>query len=219
MDKYIRLKNKFEQIKDKDDAILMSKYMRNLFKFYGVKTDKRRELYKEFLKEEKSLKTIDWEFLDKCYEDEHREFQYLVFDYLKALDEYLIYEDIPKIKKYVKLKQWWDTIDFFDKIIGNIGLTDYRVDALMLEWSKDEDFWLRRIAIDHQNGRKEKTNSELLEKIIVNNFGSNEFFINKAIGWSLREYSKTNRKWVRNFIEKYKDKMSKLSIKEGSKYI
>lgn len=219
MNKYIRLKNKFEQIKDKDDAILMSKYMRNLFKFYGVKTDKRRELYKEFLKEEKSLKTIDWEFLDKCYEDEHREFQYLVFDYLKALDEYLIYEDIPKIKKYVKLKQWWDTIDFFDKIIGNIGLTDYRVDALMLEWSKDEDFWLRRIAIDHQNGRKEKTNSELLEKIIVNNFGSNEFFINKAIGWSLREYSKTNRKWVRNFIEKYKDKMSKLSIKEGSKYI
>lgn len=219
MDKYIRLKNKFEQIKDKDDAILMSKYMRNLFKFYGVKTDKRRELYKEFLKEEKSLKTIDWEFLDKCYEDEHREFQYLVFDYLKALDKYLIYEDIPKIKKYVKSKQWWDTIDFFDKIIGNIGLTDYRVDALMLEWSKDEDFWLRRIAIDHQNGRKEKTNSELLEKIIVNNFGSNEFFINKAIGWSLREYSKTNRKWVRNFIEKYKDKMSKLSIKEGSKYI
>lgn len=219
MDKYIRLKNKFEQIKDKDDAILMSKYMRNLFKFYGVKTDKRRELYKEFLKEEKSLKTIDWEFLDKCYEDEHREFQYLVFDYLKALDKYLIYEDIPKIKKYVKSKQWWDTIDFFDKIIGNIGLTDYRVDALMLEWSKDEDFWLRRIAIDHQNGRKEKTNSELLEKIIVNNFGSNEFFINKAIGWSLREYSKINRKWVRNFIEKYKDKMSKLSIKEGSKYI
>lgn len=219
MDKYIRLKNKFEQIKDKDDAILMSKYMRNLFKFYGVKTDKRRELYKEFLKEEKSLKTIDWEFLDKCYKDEHREFQYLVFDYLKALDKYLIYEDIPKIKKYVKSKQWWDTIDFFDKIIGNIGLTDYRVDALMLEWSKDEDFWLRRIAIDHQNGRKEKTNSELLEKIIVNNFGSNEFFINKAIGWSLREYSKTNRKWVRNFIEKYKDKMSKLSIKEGSKYI
>lgn len=219
MDKYIKLKNKFEQIKDKNNAILMSKYMRNLFKFYGIKTDKRREVYKEFLKEEKSLKTIDWEFLDRCYEDEHREFQYLVFDYLKALDKYLIYEDIPKIKKYVKSKQWWDTIDFFDKIIGNIGIIDYRVDALMLEWSKDEDFWLRRIAIDHQNGRKEKTNYKLLEEIIVNNFGGNEFFINKAIGWSLREYSKTNPKWVRNLIEKYKDKMSKLSITEGSKYI
>lgn len=60
----------------------------------------------------------------------------------------------------------------------------------MLEWSKDEDFWVRRIEIDHQLCRKEKTNTKLLEEILVNNFGSNEFFIKKAIGWSLRDYSK-----------------------------
>lgn len=52
----------------------------------------------------------------------------------------------------------------------------------MLEWSKDEDFWIRRRAIDHQLCRKEKTNTKLLEAILVNNFGSNEFFINKTIG-------------------------------------
>ena len=73
----------------------------------------------------------------------------------------------------------------------------------MLEWSIDNDFWLRRIAIDHQLGRKEKTNTELLEQILVNNFGSEEFFINKAIGWSLRDYSKTNSDWVRSFLNKY----------------
>ena len=89
----------------------------------------------------------------------------------------------------------------------------------MLEWSKDKDFWIRRIAIDHQLGRKEKTNTELLEKIIINNFGSDEFFINKAIGWALRDYSKTNPEWVKDFINKYKSKMDKLSIKEASKYI
>ena len=60
---------------------------------------------------------------------------------------------------------------------------------------------------------------ELLEKILVNNFGSSEFFINKAIGWSLRDYSKSNPEWVRGFIEKYRDKMNSLSIKEASKYI
>lgn len=59
---------------------------------------------------------------------------------------------------------------------------DERINDLMLEWSKDEDFWVRRIAIDHQLCRKEKTNTKLLEAILVNNFGSNEFFINKAIG-------------------------------------
>ena len=66
---------------------------------------------------------------------------------------------------------------------------------------------------------KEATDKELLSKIIKNNFGSEEFFINKAIGWALREYSKTNPDWVKNFIETNKDKMTTLSIKEGLKII
>ena len=94
--------------------------------------------------------------------------------------------------------RWWYTIDCLDRIIGGIGLEDPRVDGVMLEWSLDEDFWVRRVAIDHQLCRKERTNTALLEQIIVNNLGSGEFFINKAIGWSLRDYSKTNPAWVRD---------------------
>ena len=219
MDKYLEIRAMFENREDKENALVMAKYMRNKFKFYGLPTPKRKEIYKSFLKDEKKNKIIDWDFLDKCYEDEHSEFQYLVCDYLNAMIKYLTYEDIFKIKKYLKSKQWWDTIDFLDKVIGKIGLRDNRVDDLMLKWSKDEDFWIRRLAIDHQLCRKEKTKIELLEQIIVNNFGSDEFFINKAIGWSLRDYSKTNPDWVRNFISKYEGKMDKLSIKEASKYI
>lgn len=219
MDKYLEIRAMFENREDKENAFAMAKYMRNKFKFYGLPTPKRKEIYKSFLKNEKKNKIIDWDFLDKCYQDEHREFQYLVCDYLNAMIKYLTYEDIFKIKKYLKSKQWWDTIDFLDTVIGKIGLRDNRVDDLMLKWSKDKDFWIRRVAIDHQLCRKEKTNTKLLEQIIVNNFGSDEFFINKAIGWSLRDYSKTNPNWVRYFIDKYKDKMNKLSIKEAGKYI
>lgn len=89
----------------------------------------------------------------------------------------------------------------------------------MLEWSTDEDFWVRRIAIDHQFCRKEKTNIELLERILVNNLGSSEFFVNKAIGWSLRDYSRANPDWVRYFLQTYSDKMDKLSVREASKYL
>ena len=219
MDKYEELKRKFEESKDKENAISMAKYMRNLFSFYGIPTPKRKAVYKDFLKEEKKLEKIDWELLDQCYQDLHREFQYFVCDYLLAMNKYLTFEDIPKLKQYITKKEWWDTIDCFDSVIGEIGLRDNRVEKLMLEWSKDKDFWLRRIAIDHQLNRKKKTNKELLEQIIVNNFGSEEFFINKAIGWSLREYSKTNPTWVKEFLDKYKDKLNKLSIREASKYI
>lgn len=76
----------------------------------------------------------------------------------------------------------------------------------MLEWSKDEDFWVRRIAIDHPLCKKEKTNTKLLEAILVNNFSSNEFFISKAIGWSLRDYSEANSELVKAFVEKYKER-------------
>ena len=217
--KYLEIKKCFEENKDKENAIKMAKYMRNQFIFYGLPTPQRKAVYKNYLKEEKRKKKIDWEFLDECYQDEHREFQYLVFDYLLAMNKYLIYDDIFKIEKYIRTKQWWDTIDFFDKVIGNIGLKDDRVNDLMLKWSVDDDLWVRRLAIDYQLCRKDKTNTELLEQIIVNNLGSDEFFINKAIGWSLRDYSKTNPKWVKEFIIKYQDKMDKLSIKEASKYI
>ena len=219
MDKYFDIKKRFEEKEDKENAAQMAKYMRNQFVFYGLPTPKRKAVYKDFLKEEKKAGQIDWAFLDRCYEDEHREFQYLVCDYLTVMDNFLAYDDIPRIKAYIKCKSWWDTTDSLDRVIGQIGLRDSRVNALMLEWSLDDDFWVRRVAIDHQLCRKEKMNTELLEKILVNNFGSDEFFINKAIGWSLRDYSKTNPEWVRAFVEKHADRMSKLSVKEAGKYI
>jgi DNA alkylation repair enzyme len=75
------------------------------------------------------------------------------------------------------------------------------------------------LAIDHQLLRKEKTDTKLLEKILVNNLVKTEFFINKAIGWALRDYSKTNPDWVRDFIEQHQAEMAALSIREGSKYL
>ena len=219
MNKYLEIKKIFELKEDKENAIAMSKYMRNMFDFYGLPTPKRKEVYNDFIKNEKKLKTIDWKFLDKCYEDNHREFQYLVYDYLFAMKQYVSYDDIPKIKEYIVNKSWWDTIDFLCKVIGDIELRDLRVKDLMLEWSKDDNIWIKRTAIEHQLNLKDKTDDELLEKIIINCFGTDEFFINKAIGWALREYSKTNSTWVKEFINRYKNQMSDLSIKEASKYI
>ena len=105
MDKYLEIKRKFEQIEDEENAISMAKYMRNLFLFYGIPTPKRKAVYKDFLKEEKKLEKIDWELLDQCYQDLHREFQYFVCDYLLAMKEYLTYEDLPKLKQYITKKE------------------------------------------------------------------------------------------------------------------
>lgn len=219
MDKYLEIKKVFEASQDKENAIAMSKYMKNMFEFYGIPTPKRKKVYKDFLNVEKKTKKIDWIFLNQCYEDDHREFQYLVSDYLLTMKQNVTFEDISKIKNFIIQKSWWDTIDFLCKVIGDVELRDSRVKELMLKWSNDENIWIKRSALEHQLNLKDKTDCELLEKIIVNCFGTNEFFINKAIGWALREYSKINPEWVKNFINKYKDNMNNLSIKEASKYI
>ena len=205
--------------KNEEQAQKMSKYMLNKFEYIGIKTPERRKIFKNFFKEYKNEEKIDWEFVNKCWENKYREFQYIAADYLKNMKDKLTIDDIPKFKQLILKKSWWDTIDNLDMTIGALALKDSNVNKILLEWSLDENIWLRRIAIDHQLLRKEKTNTELLEKILKNNLGQAEFFINKAIGWALRDYSKTNPEWVRNFIEENRENMAKLSIKEASKYL
>ena len=207
------------QHKNEEQARQMSKYMLNKFEYIGIKTPERRKIFKNFFKEYKNEEKIDWEFVNKCWENKYREFQYIAADYLKNMKDKLTIDDIPKFKQLILKKSWWDTIDNLDMTIGALALKDSNVNKILLEWSLDENIWLKRIAIDHQLLRKEKTNTELLEKILKNNLGQTEFFINKAIGWALRDYSKTNPEWVKNFIEKNRENMAKLSIKEASKYL
>ena len=207
------------QHKNEEQARQMSKYMLNKFEYIGIKTPERRKIFKNFFKEYKNEEKIDWEFVNKCWENKYREFQYIAADYLKNMKDKLTRDDIPKLKQLILKKSWWDTIDNLDMTIGALALKDTNVNKILLEWSIDENIWLRRIAIDHQLLRKEKTNTELLEKILKNNLGQAEFFINKAIGWALRDYSKTNPEWVKTFIEKNRENMAKLSIKEASKYL
>lgn len=216
---YQELKANFEEKANSEQAQQLAGYMRNQFKFYGLHTPERRKIYHDFLLREKKKNKIDWNLLNRAWEDQYREMQYFVCDYLIAMKKYLTYNDIDRIERFVRTKQWWDTVDSLIKPIGDLGLRDARINELMLEWSTDSDFWVRRVAIEHQLLRKKKMNTDLLAQIIENNLNSQEFFINKAIGWALRDYSKTNSEWVRQFIAENYDRMAKLSITEGSKYL
>ena len=207
-----------KEVANPEDAIHMKAYMKDQFEFLGVKTPVRRKLSKVFFKKNSSP-AIDWKFIHQAWENPYREMQYVVLDYLQLKQKALTPSDLPKIKKLAQTKPWWDTIDFLCRSVGFICLHYPETKKFVLEWSRDEDFWLRRLAIEHQLLQKEETDVQLLEQILVNNLDQFEFFINKAIGWALRDYSKTNPDWVLEFIEKYKDKLSKLSIKEGSKYL
>ena len=200
-------------------ALDMSRYMKNKFSFFGIQAPIRDAICKTYFKQAKKEKKIDWDFVEYCWQHEKRECQYVAAHYLKGMQKFLEITDFEKLKKLVIKKAWWDTVDILDRIIGSLIYRDETLKKEILKWSVDDNIWLRRVAIDHQLLRKEKTDTDLLEKILINNLNHTEFFINKAIGWALRDYSKTNPQWVKDFIEKYKNNMASLSIREASKYI
>ena len=203
---------------DLEQAEKMSAYMQNRFEFAGISKPKLKELIKPFIKD-MAKKPLDWNLIFGLWECELREAQYVALEYLQKHRKQLLTTDIDKLKKLITEKSWWETVDTIDAYVGDLVLQDNRLIEIMLEWAVSDNIWLRRVAIDYQQEYKDKTNEEILEKIIVANLGSNEFFINKAIGWSLRDYSKVKPEWVVQFIEKYGKKMNSLSIKEASKYL
>ena len=197
----------------------MSKYMQDKFRFLGVRGATRTEIYKKYFPDTRKTKIIDWDFIESCWNKEEREFQYVVVYYLKAMQKFLKREDISRLKYLIVTKSWWDTIDLLAKVVGSLIIRIEGYDQIMLEWSKDSNIWLRRVAILYQLSLKDKVDKQVLDKILVNNLGDSEFFINKAVGWALRDYSKYNPEWVREFIKKNKENMANLSIREASKYI
>ena len=212
------LVKELKAVANPDDAVAMKAYMKNKFEFLGVKTPARRKLTKAFFKQQTDS-VIDWDFINEAWSNSYRELQYAALDYLETRKKLLTPSDLPRLKKLAQTKSWWDTVDFLDRLVGTIIARFPETKEIILAWSRDEDIWLRRLAIDYQLLRKEETDTEFLEKILANNLGQTEFFINKAIGWALRDYSKTNPDWVRDFIERHRAEMAALSIREGSKYL
>lgn len=212
----------FAELKaNKDDAksAWMAAYMKNKFQFLGVPTPIRRKICRKYFALAPNSGRIDADFIDLCYQSDFREHQYAAVDYLLEKHPLLVKADFKIIEKLITTKSWWDTVDGLDKAAGLMADAFPDLSAKILKWSLSENIWLRRAAIDHQLYRNEKTDVSLLSKIIINNFGQKEFFINKAIGWALREYAKTDPDWVINFINEHRDKMAKLSLREALKHL
>lgn len=199
-----------------DKAIEMAAYMKNQFDFLGIPTPLRRKLCKSLFQAAKS-QVPDWDFVEDCWTNPYREMQYIAMDYLNVVSKQLTPQDLPRIELLITRKSWWDSTDALDKVVGNIYLNFPEIRPQLIRWSQHDNIWLRRVAIDCQLSLKQQTDKALLSEIIQNNFGQSEFFINKAIGWALREYGKTNPDWVKNFVQQHREKMAPLSVREALK--
>jgi 3-methyladenine DNA glycosylase AlkD len=128
-------------------------------------------------------------------------------------------DTIKLIEYCIVHKSWWDTVDYLNSYGSGMYFKKFPElkEALTSGWNRSGNIWLNRSSLLFQLKYKTETDTELLGRYIKRLSSSKEFFIQKAIGWVLREYSKTDAAWVRRFIRE--NKLAALSVKEGSKYL
>ncbi len=196
----------FDSIKDSQRAFKMSQYMKNKFEFFGIASQPRKEVYLNWKKElPKKMSSEDkWNLIYELWTKEEREFQYAAVDWLNSWNKSDFSEsDFTHIKFLISNKSWWDTVDLIaSNYLGKLAqLYADRILDVIEEWSEDECFWLHRATIIYQLKYRDKVDLETLSKQIIRFKSNKEFFIQKAIGWALREVAKSNVEWVINFVE------------------
>lgn len=222
MHPYVRsLKALFEQNANPANAAPMKKYMREQFEFLGIKTPERRALQKEFISEHRlpPLEELD-AVVRGLWSLPQREFQYAAVSLLGKLEKKLEPDFVSTLEYLIVTKSWWDTVD---SIAGDIVGVHFKRflkvrEKYLKKWRKSDNFWLKRTCLLFQLGyKKEETDFNLLCEIIRENLGSDEFFINKAIGWALRQYARTDPKAVKKFVKA--TDLHPLSRREAMKHL
>lgn len=216
------LEKQFRIHSNTENGLAMSKYMKDRFPFYGIKSQLRKEIQKQWIANlPKDLKSDErWELIRALWEKEQREFHYIAIDWLNSWNKKFIEEgDGEQLHFLITNCSWWDSVDSIaSNYLGKYCLKfPVLSKKLIAKWRYDDNMWLNRSCLIFQLKYGNLVDFDLLKSLIKQYQPVKEFFIQKAIGWSLRQYSKFNPEAVRKFIDDIK--LQGLAKKEGSKYI
>ncbi len=198
----------------------MSRYMKRNFPFVGVQKPLRESLTKPLVEELKGLPFEDIRgIVAVCWDQPEREFHYFAIDLLAASHKQWTPDAIELFESMMLRHSWWDSID---AIAPNLAARYFKKwpatrDAVVERWSSSPVFWLNRAAILFQLGMKKDTDFALLQSLILRHRGSKEFFIQKAIGWALRQYGRHNPDGVKAFV--LSTELPALSRREALKHL
>ena len=218
----IELVKTFTAASNHEHALAMQAYMKGKFPFLGVKAPERNVLYKNwkahYLRDLSTSQKM--EIVQRLWELPEREYAYLAIEILttRKKAEYCI-EDLVVLEHLIVTNSWWDTVDLIaSNAVGvYFSLFPAQIPLITRRWMASGNIWLQRTCLLFQLKYRHNTDFELLKEFIIEVKEINEFFLQKAIGWSLRQYSKTNKIAVLNFIAEIK--LTGLARREASKYL
>ncbi len=216
------VQSQFKALADPENAVPMAAYMKTEMPFYGIPKPLRVPVYKALKKEYAPSSQEEYEAcVLGLWNLSHREEKYAAIEYAMFFDKFITSKSIALYERLVREGQWWDFVDPIAIALVGIALKKDRtkLEPKMNKWISDDDMWIRRTAILSQNRHKADTNEQMLFDFCLQRAHEKEFFIRKAIGWALREYSYAAPKAVRKFLDSNQNTLSPLSLKEGAKQL
>jgi len=219
--KYVsQLSNCFRQQANLEIASQQQAYMKGKFEYFGLKSPVRKELQKPFLLKS-SLPDINelTPTIKELWTQPQRECQYFAQELLFKYHRQFEVRELVLMEFMVTEKSWWDTVDFIaSNCMGRyFMLHPEQTKNVTRRWMDTGNMWLQRSALLFQLKYKNHLDTDLLEEYIPKLLGSKEFYINKAIGWALRQHSKTDPNWVLEFAAR--TDLAPLSRKEALRLI
>lgn len=205
---------------NEEDSKYMKAYLKGQFEFYGLKSKPRREVFRNFWKENGLPAYEDLPALvEHCMKSEYRELHYYAMDTCERMKKQWKDDFLPTIEHLITRNSWWDTVDFVADNIAGKWFQKFpdQMEIAVRRWNKSDHMWLNRSSIIFQLKYRENTHLELLEEMIQSHTHSNEFFLKKAIGWALRQYARTNPMWVVTFVSRHE--LKPLSEREAMKHL
>ncbi|MFF0433428.1 DNA alkylation repair protein [Streptomyces sp. NPDC004327] len=197
----------------------MVAYMKGVAPFLGLRTPERRALSRTVLDRLPAPDEADCTAIAlRCFALPEREYHYFAVDYLRRHVGRCSSAFLPVARTLVTTVSWWDTVDHLAAhVVGGLVLADPALVSRMDEWIADDDLWIARTALLHQLRYKTATDADRLFSYCLLRSAHPDFFIRKAIGWSLREYAKTAPDEVRAFVGHNTSRLSPLSVREALK--
>lgn len=199
-----QIKQALLPLRNADNAAQMQAYLRGQFEFYGIQAGPRRAAMKDLFTAH-HRPTIDElpAIVNELWEQPEREFQMVAVDLLISLKSQLPPTILPDLEHWITTKSWWDSVDMLaTHIVGSLYLHHRATTAQFIQtWRNTDNLWLRRTTLLFQLKYKLNTDTDLLFELIRENNQDRDFFIQKAIGWVLREYSKTDPHLVMDFLD------------------
>ena len=185
------LRRRLEAASAPERAEAMSAYLRNQFPFLGIGAKDRRAATRPTLVAAKAASPDELlAFAVECWEQSEREFAYVACDVLRSQASRLEPRHLDGVRSLLTSRSWWDTVDpLATRTVGSMVRTHPELAGTMDRWVHSDDFWLARTAILHQLLYREATDAHRLFSYAQARAGDDEFFVRKAIGWSLRQYA------------------------------